>query len=86
VMKPRIPIRVFLSGASRFLGEALGRVLRETGDIVAVGAQPYPRPLKPRSAFGNERQMMHDGAWSEKLLLAVLGLLIVVAVAQIALK
>jgi hypothetical protein len=86
VMKPHIPMRAFLSGASRFLGEARGRVLRETADIDAVGAQPYPRPLKPRSAFGNERQMMHDRAWSERLLLAALGLLILVAAAQIALK
>jgi len=29
---------------------------------------------------------MHDDAWSEKLLLAALGLLILAAVAQIALK
>jgi hypothetical protein len=30
--------------------------------------------------------MMHDRAWSEKLLLALLGLLILAAVAQVALK
>jgi hypothetical protein len=30
--------------------------------------------------------MMHDRAWSEKLLLAVLGLLLLAAAAQIALK
>jgi len=30
--------------------------------------------------------MMHDPGWSEKLLLAALGLLILAAVAQIALK
>jgi DNA-binding NarL/FixJ family response regulator len=41
MMTPHIPIRVFLLSASRFLDEALGRVLRKTSDILVVGARPY---------------------------------------------
>ena len=40
-MTRHIPIRVFLLSGSRFLGEALGRVLRKTSDILVVGACPY---------------------------------------------
>jgi DNA-binding NarL/FixJ family response regulator len=40
VMTPHIPIRVFLLSGSRFLGEALGRVLRKASDILVVGAGP----------------------------------------------
>jgi hypothetical protein len=39
-----------------------------------------------RAEFGKEPYMVHDSAWSEKLLLVVISLLILVAVAQIALK
>ena len=38
------------------------------------------------AGFGNEPQMMHDPAWSEKFLFAVLGVLILGVVVQIALK
>ena len=41
MMTPHIPIRVFLLSGSRFLSEALGRVLRKTPDILVVGASPY---------------------------------------------
>jgi DNA-binding NarL/FixJ family response regulator len=41
MMTPHIPIRVFLLSGSRFLGEALGRVLARTADILVVGARPY---------------------------------------------
>ena len=40
-MTPHIPIRVFLLSGSRFLGEALGRVLRRSPDIPVVGACSY---------------------------------------------
>lgn len=40
MMTPHIPIRVFLLSGSRFLGEALGRVLRKASDILIVGARP----------------------------------------------
>lgn len=40
-MTPHIPIRVFLLNGSRFLGEALGRVLRRSPDILVVGACSY---------------------------------------------
>ena len=40
-MTRHIPIRVFLLSGSRFLSEALGRVLRKTSDILVVGARPY---------------------------------------------
>jgi DNA-binding NarL/FixJ family response regulator len=40
-MTPHIPIRVFLLSGSRFLGEALGRVLRRSPDILVVGACSY---------------------------------------------
>jgi DNA-binding NarL/FixJ family response regulator len=40
-MTAHIPIRVFLLSGSRFLSEALGRVLRKTPDILVVGASPY---------------------------------------------
>lgn len=46
----------------------------------------YSSPQRPVSRVGNEFQIMYDRAWSEKLLLAVLGLLVLAAVAQIALK
>jgi len=41
VITPHAPIRVFLLSSSRFLGEALARVLRKTADILVVGASPY---------------------------------------------
>ena len=40
-MTPHFSIRVFLLSGSRFLGEALGRVLARTADIRVVGACPY---------------------------------------------
>jgi hypothetical protein len=40
-MTRHIPIRLFQLSGSRFLGEALGRVLRKTADILAVGTRPY---------------------------------------------
>jgi hypothetical protein len=42
--------------------------------------------FKVETAFGNEASMMHNHDWSEKLLLATLGLLMMAVVAQIALK
>jgi two-component system response regulator DesR len=41
VMTLSIPTRVFLLSRSRFLSEALGRVLRKATDILIVGASPY---------------------------------------------
>jgi two-component system, NarL family, response regulator DesR len=41
MMTPHIPIRVFLLSGSRFLGEALGRVLRRSPDIHVVGASSH---------------------------------------------
>ena len=40
-MTPQIPIRVFVLSSSRFLGEALARVMRKTADVLVVGARPY---------------------------------------------
>jgi DNA-binding NarL/FixJ family response regulator len=40
-MTTGISIRVFLLSGSRFLGEALARVLRKTADILVVGTRPY---------------------------------------------
>ena len=40
-MTLHIPIRVFLLSGSRFLSEALGRVMGRTADILVVGACPY---------------------------------------------
>ena len=41
MMTLHIPIRVFLLNGSRFLGEALDRVLRRSPDILVVGACSY---------------------------------------------
>jgi len=43
-------------------------------------------PDYQEASLGNEPHMKYDSAWSEKLLLAVLGFLILAVVAQIALK
>lgn len=40
-MTLHIPIRVFLLSDSRFLSEALARVMGRTADILVVGACPY---------------------------------------------
>ena len=42
--------------------------------------------VNQEAAFDNELHMKYDSAWSEILLLAVLGILILALVAQIALK
>jgi len=40
-MTPHVPIRVFLLSGSRFLSEALVRILARTPGILVVGACPY---------------------------------------------
>lgn len=40
-MTLHIPIRIFLLSSSRFLSEALARVMDRTADIHVVGARPY---------------------------------------------
>jgi hypothetical protein len=58
-----------------------------TGECAILNRQlEYQQRINLETAFGNEASMMHDHAWSEKLLLAALGLLILAAVAQIVLK
>jgi hypothetical protein len=42
--------------------------------------------VSQEAAFDNELHMKYDSAWSEILLLTVLGLLILAAVAQFAMK
>jgi hypothetical protein len=51
--------------------------------LFSIGSRP---PENEEVALGNESYMKFDSMWSEKLMLAVLGLLILAAAAQVALK